>query len=90
MEENLEKKKKIVLDYFDKVQNNYWKTVSEIADITKLEPSIVSKIFTTSGDFVRSSYRMKAGEPLFTSRKNFRNKAPFVDKLIGAFKNRID
>ena len=90
MEENIEKKKKILLDYFDKDQSNYWKTISEIATSTRVEPNIVSKIITTSGDFVRSSYRMKAGEPLFTSRKNFRNKAPFVDKMIGAFKNRID
>ncbi len=80
MEENLEKRKKIILDYFDQDQSNYWKTISEIADSTRVEPNIVSKIITTSGDFVRSSYRVKAGEPLFTS----------VDKMIGAFKNRID
>jgi len=90
MKENLEDKKKIILDYFDKDQNNYWKTINEISGNTNVESSIVSRIITTSGDFVRSSYRMKAGEPLFTSRKNFRNKAPLVDKIIGAFKNRID
>jgi hypothetical protein len=90
MEENLENQKKIILDYFEENQNDIWKTIEEISNNTRIEPQGVLKIITSSGDFVRSSYRLKAGEPLFTSRKNFRGKAPFVDKMIGAFKNRID
>jgi hypothetical protein len=90
MDENLEKQKEALLSFFDKTGGDYWKSISDITSATKIDPNIIVKIINTSGDFVRSSYRMKNGEPLFTSRKMFRNKAPFVDKLIGAFKNRID
>lgn len=70
--------------------NDYWKTADEIADAVRIDPTVVRETLTNSGDFVRSSYRVKNGEPLFTSRELYRTKAPFVDKLIGAFKNRID
>lgn len=90
MDENLEKEKNNLVSYFDKTGTDYWKTISDITAATKIDPNIIMKIITTSGDFVRSSYRQKNGEPLFTTRKMFRHKAPFVDRLIGAFKNRID
>ena len=82
--------KQQILNYFRKQHEEYWKTVNEIAFDTGLSVGVVTDILSNSGDFVRSSYRQKAGEPLYTSRENFRDKAPFVDKLIGAFKNRID
>ena len=79
-----------ILQYFDQLDQDYWKTIEEIATSTKIETSIVADIVTGSGDFVRSSYRIKHGEPMYTSRTSFRDKAPLVDKVIGAFKNRID
>lgn len=82
--------KETILKIFDKEQANYWKTIDEISAATKIGQAVVGDIVTNSGDFVRSSYRQKAGEPLFTTRKIFRDKAPFMDKMIGAFKNRID
>jgi len=90
MTQNLEGTTTALIQYFDKAGSNYWKTIDEISSQTQIDPNVVMKIITSSGDFVRSSYRMKAGEPMFTTRKMFRHKAPFVDKLIGAFKNRID
>ena len=90
MNQDLESKKEKLILYFDQAGSDYWKTIDEMSSQTQMDPSIVMKIITSSGDFVRSSYRMKAGEPLFTTRRMFRHKAPFVDKLIGAFKNRID
>jgi len=80
----------IITDYFREGRDDYWKTVEEVSDATRLNATSVREILTNSGDFVRSSYRMKNGEPLYTSREMYRSKAPFVDKLIGAFKNRID
>lgn len=79
-----------VADYFRGISGDYWKTVDEVADATRLNASTVRDTLTRSGEFVRSSYRTKSGEPLYTSREIYRTKAPFVDKLIGAFKNRID
>jgi hypothetical protein len=79
-----------ILRFFETLEDEYWKTLDEIANGTHIEAGTVAKIITNSGDFVRSSYRVKNGEPLYTSRGNFRDKAPLVDKVIGAFKNRID
>lgn len=80
----------IVVFFEGQSGEDYWKTLEEISRGTGFDTSTVTKIINLSGDFVRSSYRLRAGEPLFTTRKNFRDKAPFVDKIIGAFKNRID
>ena len=88
MENEFQKNKMIAL--FDSQKDNYWLTIDQIVESTKLQSTDVVKILTNSGDFVRSSYRSKNGEPVYTTRKLFRAKAPFVDKIIGAFKNRID
>lgn len=79
-----------ITEFFRESTGDYWKTVDDIADATRIEGSVIREALTNSGEFVRSSYRVKNGEPLFTSREMYRTKAPFVDKLIGAFKNRID
>lgn len=76
--------------FFRESPEDYWKTIDEVADATRLDPTGVRDVLTNSGDYVRSSYRTKNGESLYTSREMYRTKAPFVDKLIGAFKNRID
>ena len=83
-------KKRIMTFFEQQSDEDYWKTLDEISRATKVEQSIVLKVISRSGDFVRSSYRSKAGEPVYTTRTSFRRKAPIVDKIIGAFKNRID
>ena len=90
MQNLIEKHKQQIVSFFEQQGSDYWKTVDEIARSTSIDASTIIRILSTDGDFVRSSYRLKAGEPLFTTRKLFRNKAPFVDKMIGIFKNRID
>jgi hypothetical protein len=90
MSRDLTRENQRILQYFNDYSGDYWKTVEEIAEGVRLDTATVATIVTTSGDFVRSSYRMKMGEPLYTSRDLFRDKAPLVDKVIGAFKNRID
>lgn len=90
MDDKREIQKKAILQFFEHQEQDYWKTLEEIASATKLDTATVAEIVTGSGDFVRSSYRVKHGEPLYTSRDIFRDKAPLVDKVLGAFKNRID
>lgn len=90
MQDLIEKHKQQIVSFFEQQESDYWKTVDDIARSTRIDASTIIRILSTDGDFVRSSYRLKAGEPLFTTRKLFRNKAPFVDKMIGVFKNRID
>jgi hypothetical protein len=86
MDKDLEK----IRSLFGKEEKDYWKTAYQISSATKIDISRVMKLLSTSGDFVRSSYRSYNGEPVFTTRELFRNKAPFLDKMIGVFKNRID
>jgi len=88
MDNDFQKQK--IIDSFKSVSDTYWLTIDQIAETTKLQYSDVAKILTNSGDFVRSSYRSSNGEPVYTTRDLFRTKAPFMDKIIGAFKNRID
>ncbi len=90
MDSKIEIAKNKIIDFFDNSEGEYWKTLDEISSQTKIDPNIVVNVITNSGEFVRSSYRKKAGEPLFTSRRLFRSKAPIMDKIIGTFKNRID
>lgn len=90
MQDYTENQKQQIVSFFEQQGTDYWKTVDEVSRGTKIDAASVFKILSSTGDFVRSSYRLKAGEPLFTTRKLFRNKAPFVDKMIGIFKNRID
>ena len=86
----MDAQKQKIIAFFDSLKENYWQTIDQIAEGTRLQSADIAKILTNSGDFVRSSYRSKNGEPVYTTRKLFREKAPFVDKMIGAFKNRID
>jgi hypothetical protein len=86
----MDAQKQKITAFFDSIKESYWQTIDQIAEGTRLQSADISKILTNSGDFVRSSYRSKNGEPVYTTRKLFREKAPFVDKMIGAFKNRID
>ena len=90
MSKDLIKEQQRILQYFNNYSGDYWKTIDEIAEGVHLDTATVAQVVTTSDEFVRSSYRMKMGEPLYTSRVLFRDKAPLVDKVIGAFKNRID
>ena len=67
-----------------------WFTVKELATTTQAPPSEVEKDLNGSDLFVRSSQNSSTGEKLFSTRKEFSEKAPFLAKLVGAFKNRID
>jgi hypothetical protein len=88
MESDFQKQK--IIDLFKSLSGTYWLTIDQIVENTKLQYSDVSRILTNSGYFVRSSYRSSNGEPVYTTRDLFRANAPFMDKIIGAFKNRID
>jgi hypothetical protein len=79
-----------IQNVFANAHDGIWKTVSEIATLTDISQSDISKILTRSGEFVRSSYRNKDGEPIYTTRSLFRERAPVITKFLGAFKNRID
>lgn len=85
----MESKKQEILKSFDGSTDNYWKTLGEIAASSRIKLDDVVKIVLSSEEFLEASYRVKDGEPVFTTRKVYSEKASFLEKLISAFSNRI-
>lgn len=86
----LTKEKEIIIRSFEKSSDGYWKTLGEIATDSAVNLEDVLKIVFNSKEFVQSSYRLKEGQPVFTTRELFNEKTPFLMKLLGAFKGTID
>lgn len=83
-------KKNIIIKAFDNATDNYWKTITEIAEETAISLEHVYKIIFSSDEFIESSYCAPDGQHRFSTLKAFREKASFFEKLRGAINNRID
>jgi len=59
----------------------------DLAVATGLQVTQILKTIKQSGRFVGAEDRMHM--PVYTTRERFRKEEPFINKLIGAFKNRI-
>ena len=64
-----------------------WYDLDELAAATGLQITHILKTIRHSGRFVGAEDTMHM--PVFTTRERFRKEEPFINKLIGAFKNRI-
>lgn len=64
-------------------KNNYWKTMSEIAEDANVELRDVIKLVFNEPEIAMSTYRQKDGEPVFTTRDAFHKHAPFFVKFRG-------
>ena len=68
-----------------------WRTVRGVAADTEMAVEVVLEILRAyPAEVVWSSKMGRNGEQLVTSRRRFREFATVGEKLIGAFKNRID
>ncbi|MCU7549863.1 hypothetical protein OCK74_12095 [Chitinophagaceae bacterium LB-8] len=67
-----------------------WYTLEDISEITNEDVFNIEKVLNKSDLFVRSSMLSKNGEQLYTTKNDFKKNASFAQKIIGAFKNRID
>lgn len=85
----MERKKQAILNSFEGSSDDYWKTLGEIADSSRIKLDDVVKIVLSSAEFVEASYRVKEGEPVFTTRKVYSERASFWQKLLSAFTDRI-
>ncbi|MGN6508544.1 MAG: hypothetical protein ACTHLD_03695 [Chitinophaga sp.] len=85
MKTPLEKERQIILNTFDGLSKDYWKTLAEIAEVSSVKLEDVISIVFASGDFVENPYRQKYGQPIFTSRKVYRKITPFILKLMTAY-----
>ncbi|MET1056231.1 MAG: hypothetical protein ABWY16_13060 [Pedobacter sp.] len=64
-----------------------WYDLDELAVATGLQVTQILKTIKQSGRFVGAEDTMHM--PVYTTRERFRKEEPFINKLIGAFKNRI-
>lgn len=68
-----------------------WRTISGVAGDTGLPREIIGRIIEASGEeIVRSSVPSKTRESLYTTRRQFRSKAPLFARIQGVLKNRAD
>lgn len=68
-----------------------WYSLKDLAQLTNEDPYYLEKTVNKSDLFVRSSSILsETGEPLYTIRSDFEKEASFGQKILGAFKNRID
>ena len=67
-----------------------WFTLSKLSEKTKLKESDIQKMVTKSKKFVQSSSLTSEGENMFSTRDDFQKKGSVINKILGAFKNRID
>lgn len=79
-----------LLHYMDQDRDKVWYTLQELAIGTGHNPADIAKILNSSPDFVRSARPSDAGDQVFASKHDFRQHTSIADKIIGAFKNRID
>lgn len=81
----LEKERQILINTFDKFTDDYWKTLAEISRASAVNLEDVITIVFTSPDFVRSPYKLRDGQPVYTTRKVYRKRTPFILQLLTAF-----
>jgi len=68
-----------------------WRTVEGVATETGLSVELVSEIISSNKDKIaRSSIPTTDDKALYTTIEHFRKKASISEKIIGAFKNRLD
>ena len=80
-------KKEILNDFNIASKKNYWKTLGEIADDTNVEIREVIKVVFNEPEFVMARYKIRNGEPLFTTKEAYRKHASFVMKFLMMLRN---
>ena len=67
-----------------------WFTVQNLSSITQEPYSEIQGTIKNSDLFVRSSVPDNSGNTLYATKRDYEEKGSIYNKLIGAFKNRID
>lgn len=66
-----------------------WRTIRGVADECGITQDVVRSYIAIHGDeIVKSSARNAKGEPLFTSRKEYRSRANLGSRLSSIIRNR--
>lgn len=75
-----------IVTSFEEFKNNedYWKTIDEIAESTDISEGEILDAIDNSGLFVENSNNE------YTTLELYKNKTPFITKLLNSFKNSID
>lgn len=67
-----------------------WFTLQNLSSITQQPYHEIQGAIKNSDLFVRSSIPDNSGNALYATKKDYEEKGSFFNKVIGAFKNRID
>lgn len=67
-----------------------WFTLQNLSSITQEPYAEIQGAIKNSDLFVRSSVPDNSGNSLYATKKGYEEKGSFFNKVIGAFKNRID
>ena len=67
-----------------------WFTLDNLSKNTKVDAASIQNLIKNSKLFVQSSSSNNDGQPLYATKDEFQLKSSFYNKLVGAFKNRID
>ena len=67
-----------------------WRTIKGVAKELHLSPQVVQSIINRNEEqIVRSSILGENGEVLYTTRRHFKEKSSFTERIKAAFRNRM-
>ena len=89
MSKELSKKKDKIIKSFEEFveiqsQDNYWKSVEKIAEISSSPAQDVYQVIKSFNVFVKNKY----GE--YTTRRLYHKYTPFFDQFLQAFRGKIE
>lgn len=78
------------LKHIMKNEDKTWFTLRNLSEIAQIPELEIQTIIKKSHLFAQSAASTDLGEKLFSTRDDFQNKVSFANRILGAFKNRID
>lgn len=82
MNVNLQQEKQTILDAMDRTKSGVWATPPEISKFSGIDLETVLRIIYNSYEFMSCETGSDDGLPIFTSRKLYKARTPFWNKLI--------
>lgn len=88
MNVNLQQEKQAILAAMDRTQRGCWATPLELSKLSGINLEQVLRIVYNSYEFMQCSYLSDDGLPMFTSRKIYKERAPFWNKFLSFIKGK--
>jgi hypothetical protein len=82
MNVNLQQEKQTILDAWGRTKGGAWATPPQISKFSGIDLETVLRIIYNSREFMSSESEGDDGLPIFASRKLYKERTPFWNKLI--------